>query len=196
MSKASTQNKLDQLLPSVQEWKKIVSPHTKPSAVKATWQVINSLGSYIALWIAMYFTLSISYWLTFAIALFAGAILVRVFIIFHDCGHGSFYKSRRAGNIIGFISGVFTFTPFSHWKWEHSVHHSASGDLDSPWYRRCLDHDGRRVPRFFPPDTLHLPRDEKSVYPLHDRPPLPFPHSGTLLHPPAQAHTAGSRSGK
>ncbi|MCX8240317.1 MAG: fatty acid desaturase [Akkermansiaceae bacterium] len=130
MSKASTQNKLDQLLPSVQEWKKIVSPHTKPSAVKATWQVINSLGSYIALWIAMYFTLSISYWLTFAIALFAGAILVRVFIIFHDCGHGSFYKSRRAGNIIGFISGVFTFTPFSHWKWEHSVHHSASGDLD------------------------------------------------------------------
>ncbi len=130
MSKASTHPKPDRPLPSVQEWKKIVAPHTKASPAKATWQVINSLGSYVALWVAMYFTLSISYWLTFALALLAGAILVRVFIIFHDCGHGSFYKSRRANTILGFISGVFTFTPYSHWKWEHSVHHSASGDLD------------------------------------------------------------------
>ncbi|MFT6177671.1 MAG: omega-6 fatty acid desaturase (delta-12 desaturase) [Akkermansiaceae bacterium] len=130
MSKALTLSKVDRLLPSVQEWKKIVAPHTKPSSAKATWQVINSLGSYVALWAAMYFTLSVSYWLTFGIALLAGAILVRVFIIFHDCGHGSFYKSRGANNLIGFISGIFTFTPYSHWKWEHSVHHSASGDLD------------------------------------------------------------------
>ncbi|MDC0289702.1 fatty acid desaturase, partial [Akkermansiaceae bacterium] len=56
--------------------------------------------------------------------------LVRVFIIFHDCGHGSFYKSQRVNNIIGFISGALTFTPYNHWKWEHSVHHSAAGDLD------------------------------------------------------------------
>ena len=130
MSQVPSLSKADKLLPSVKEWKKIVDPHTKPSTPRATWQVVNSIGSYIALWVAMYFTLAISYWLTFTIALLAGAILVRVFIIFHDCGHGSFYKSRRAGNIIGFISGVFTFTPFSHWKWEHSVHHSASGDLD------------------------------------------------------------------
>ena len=117
-------------LPSVQEWRKIVKPHTKPSAARANWQVINSIGSYIALWVAMYFTVAISFWLTFSLALLAGAILVRIFIIFHDCGHGSFYKSQRANNIIGFISGVFTFTPYSHWKWEHSIHHSASGDLD------------------------------------------------------------------
>ena len=130
MSKATTQPMLNRPLPSVKEWKRIVAPFTKPSPAKATWQVANSLGSYVALWIVMYFTLSVSYWLTFAIALLAGAILVRVFIIFHDCGHGSFYKSKRANTIIGFISGVFTFTPYSHWKWEHSVHHSASGDLD------------------------------------------------------------------
>ncbi|MDB4615145.1 fatty acid desaturase [Akkermansiaceae bacterium] len=117
-------------LPSVKEWKKIVSPHTKPSASKATWQVINSMGSYAALWVAMYFTLSVSPLLTFGLALLAGAILVRVFIIFHDCGHGSFYKSQRVNNIIGFISGALTFTPYNHWKWEHSVHHSAAGDLD------------------------------------------------------------------
>jgi len=74
--------------------------------------------------------LSFSYWLTFALAVLAGALLVRVFIIFHDCGHGSFYRSKRANHIVGFISGIFAFTPYSHWKWEHSVHHSAAGDLD------------------------------------------------------------------
>lgn len=130
MSSIPTPPKVARLLPSVKEWKKIVSPHTKPSLAKATWQVINSLGLYLALWVVMYFTVTISYWLTFAIALLAGGVLVRVFIIFHDCGHGSFFKSRRANNILGFISGVLTFTPYSHWKWEHSVHHSASGDLD------------------------------------------------------------------
>lgn len=130
MSQISSHTKPDLLLPSVKEWKKIVAPHTKSSTTKANWQVINSLGTYLGLWAVMYFTLSISYWLTFGIALLAGAVLVRVFIIFHDCGHGSFYKSQRANNIVGFISGVMTFTPYSHWKWEHSVHHSAAGDLD------------------------------------------------------------------
>ncbi len=117
-------------LPTVKEWKKIVNPFTKPSQAKALWQIVNSLGAYLALWVAMYFTLSVSFWLTFAIALLAGGLLVRVFIIFHDCGHGSFFKSKRANNIVGFICGILTFTPYAHWKWEHAVHHSAAGDLD------------------------------------------------------------------
>jgi acyl-lipid omega-6 desaturase (Delta-12 desaturase) len=120
----------DKPLPTVKEWKQIVAPHTEPSTKIATRQVVNSLGAYLALWVAMYFTLSISYWLTFALAVLAGGLLVRVFIIFHDCGHGSFFKSKRANTIVGFVSGVLTFTPYQHWKWEHSVHHSASGDLD------------------------------------------------------------------
>ena len=56
--------------------------------------------------------------------------MVRVFIIFHDCGHGSFYKSKKANNYLGFISGLLIFTPYFHWRWEHSVHHATSGDLD------------------------------------------------------------------
>jgi len=119
-----------QALPTIKEWKKIVAPHTKPSVARATWQVVNSIGSYLALWVAMYFTLAVSYWLTFALAVLAGALLVRIFIIFHDCGHGSFYKSQKLNHTIGFISGLLTFTPYFHWRWEHSVHHSASGDLD------------------------------------------------------------------
>lgn len=119
-----------QALPTIKEWKEIVAPHTQPSGKRATWQVVNSIGAYLALWIAMYFTLAISYWLTFALAILAGGLLVRIFIIFHDCGHGSFYKSQKLNHTIGFLSGLLTFTPYFHWRWEHSVHHSASGDLD------------------------------------------------------------------
>ena len=120
----------DLSLPSVKEWKRIVAPFTKPSARRANWQVLNSVGFYAALWVVMFFTSAVSLWLTFAVALLAGAVLVRIFIIFHDCGHGSYYKSRKANNIVGFICGVLTFTPYSHWRWEHSIHHGAAGNLD------------------------------------------------------------------
>lgn len=115
---------------SVAEWKAIVARHQEPSVARATWQLVNTLGSFAALWVLMYFSLAISAWLTFALALLAGAILVRMFIIFHDCGHGSFFRSRTANDIVGFIAGLLCFTPYYHWRWEHSLHHATSGDLD------------------------------------------------------------------
>ena len=78
----------------------------------------------------MYFSLQVSWWLTLPLAVLAAGFLVRAFIIFHDCGHGSFFPSRRANDILGFITGVLTFTPYRHWRWEHSLHHATSGDLD------------------------------------------------------------------
>jgi len=60
----------------------------------------------------------------------AAGLSVRIFIIFHDCGHGSFFKSNRANNFWGFITGVLTFTPYHYWRHEHAVHHSHAGDLD------------------------------------------------------------------
>jgi omega-6 fatty acid desaturase (delta-12 desaturase) len=78
----------------------------------------------------MYLTLSVSYWLTAGLAVLAGGFLVRMFIIFHDCGHGSFFKSRRANDIVGSIAGVLCLTPYFHWRWEHAIHHSSAGDLD------------------------------------------------------------------
>jgi len=59
-----------------------------------------------------------------------GGLLVRMFIIFHDCGHGSFFRSKRATDVLGSLAGVLTFTPYFHWRWEHSIHHATSGDLD------------------------------------------------------------------
>ena len=78
----------------------------------------------------MYFSLSITYWLTFALAIPAAGFMVRIFIIFHDCGHGSFFISRRANNIFGFIAGLITFAPYYHWNHKHATHHASAGDLD------------------------------------------------------------------
>jgi omega-6 fatty acid desaturase (delta-12 desaturase) len=111
-------------------WKQIVARYQKPSARRAIWQLVNTLVPYAGLWCLMYFTRSVSWWLTVPLAVLAGAILVRTFIIFHDCGHGSFFQSAKANHILGAITGVLTFTPYYHWRWQHAIHHSSAGDLD------------------------------------------------------------------
>jgi omega-6 fatty acid desaturase (delta-12 desaturase) len=111
-------------------WKKIVARYQKPSISRGTWQIINTLVPYAALWCLMGFSVRISWWLTVPLAILAGAFMVRLFIIFHDCGHGSFFKSSIANHAWGAITGVLTFTPYFHWRWEHAVHHSSAGDLD------------------------------------------------------------------
>lgn len=112
------------------EWKEMVKKYQLPSRWGSAWQLTNTLGPYALLWAAMYFALAVSWWLVIPLAVLAGAFLVRIFIIFHDCTHGSFFKSRLANEIWGFITGVLAFTPFHHWRWEHSVHHSSAGNLD------------------------------------------------------------------
>jgi len=116
--------------PDTAAWKKIVAQYQKPSLRRALWQMVNTIGPYIALWYLMYVSMAVSWWLTVPLAILAGGFMVRVFIIFHDCGHGSFFKSRKANNILGFITGVLTLTPYSHWRGEHAAHHATSGDLD------------------------------------------------------------------
>jgi omega-6 fatty acid desaturase (delta-12 desaturase) len=77
----------------------------------------------------MYFALGVSYWLTLLLAIPTAGFLVRTFIIMHDCSHGSFMPSKRANEIIGFVTGVLTLTPFAQWRRDHALHHASSGDL-------------------------------------------------------------------
>jgi len=116
--------------PSVAEWKEIVAEYQKPSAWRAAWQLVDTLCPYAALWYLMYRFLNVSWWIVVPLAVMAGVLLARVFIIFHDCGHGSFFKSRWANDVTGFVTGLLTFTPFYHWRWEHALHHATTGDLD------------------------------------------------------------------
>src|SRR5213594_513456 len=111
-------------------WKTIVAKFQRPSLPRATWQMVNTFGSYALLWYLMYLSLAVSWWLVVPLAILAGAFLVRIFIIFHDCGHGSYFKSRRANDIVGFIAGMLTLTPYYHWRWEHNIHHASAGHLD------------------------------------------------------------------
>jgi omega-6 fatty acid desaturase (delta-12 desaturase) len=97
---------------------------------RARWQVINSFVPYALLWFAMDRALMVSYWLMLPIAILAAGFLARIFIIFHDCGHGSFFKSKRANNLTGVIAGLLNLTPYRHWRWQHALHHGTAGDLD------------------------------------------------------------------
>jgi omega-6 fatty acid desaturase (delta-12 desaturase) len=111
-------------------WVKIVSKYNYPRTLISWWQVVNSVVPYFALWVLMVYSLEISYWLTLLLSVFAAGFLVRIFIIFHDCGHGSFFKSERWSKIVGIPLGLLVFTPYHRWHHDHKEHHATVGNLD------------------------------------------------------------------
>lgn len=117
--------------PDTATWRNAVAGFERPSLPRSLGQIATSLIPYFALWVAMYYSLSVSYWITLALAIPAGGFLIRIFIICHDCGHGSFFKSKRANRIFGFICGVMPFIPSYYWSLEHAKHHAHGGDLDN-----------------------------------------------------------------
>ena len=117
-------------LPPVAEWKRVIARYQEPSTWRALVQIADTLGPLALLWYLMSLSLSVSLWLAIPLAALAGVLLVRVFIIFHDCGHGSFFRSRLANDATGFVAGVLTFTPYYHWRWQHAQHHATAGHLD------------------------------------------------------------------
>ena len=110
-------------------WKAIVAKYQKPSVPRGVWQILNTVIPYVALWYVIYLTLGIAWWLAVPLIVLAGGFLVRLFIIHHDCGHGSFFRSRWLNDWIGRIIGVLTLTPYDFWRHTHAVHHASSGNL-------------------------------------------------------------------
>jgi len=113
-------------------WRQALSPYGQPSYRKAIWQLVDTLVPYLALWALMVYLCreGYSYWITLALAVPAGALLIRIFIFFHDCCHGSFFASRRANRILGHLAGILTFTSFDNWRYAHIAHHTTAGSLD------------------------------------------------------------------
>ncbi|MED0970786.1 fatty acid desaturase [Bacillus paramycoides] len=118
------------ILQNTKNLKKQVAPFEKSTTKKSIWQIINTIVPFIILWYLAYKSLSVSYWLTLVPSVIAAGFLTRIFIIFHDCTHHSFFKSRRANRIVGTFMGVLTLFPFDQWGHEHSIHHATSGNLD------------------------------------------------------------------
>ncbi|MBM7692754.1 omega-6 fatty acid desaturase (delta-12 desaturase) [Peribacillus deserti] len=110
--------------------KKQVAPFEKSTTKESVWQIINTIGPFVILWYLAYISLSVSFWLSLVPAVIAAGFLTRIFIIFHDCTHHSFFKNRKANRAVGTAMGVLTLFPFDQWGHEHSVHHATSGNLD------------------------------------------------------------------
>jgi len=111
-------------------WRKVLAPHMTPRLRPALLDVATSVVPYLGLMAAMFVAFRISYLLVLAMSILAAGFLVRTFIVFHDCAHGSFVGSKRANAMLGAGLGVLLYTPFALWRHEHAVHHATNGDLD------------------------------------------------------------------
>jgi omega-6 fatty acid desaturase (delta-12 desaturase) len=111
-------------------WRKSVAGYERPSWPLAMLGLATSLGAYLVLTVAMYLALPVSIWLTLALAIPASGFLLRTFIVFHDCAHGSFVPSGRGNVWLGRLTGLVVFQPFANWRHNHAIHHGTSGDLD------------------------------------------------------------------
>jgi acyl-lipid omega-6 desaturase (Delta-12 desaturase) len=158
-------------------WKELIAPYRQPSLARSLWQLANTLIPFLALYALMYYTLTFSFWLTLALAPLTAAFLVRLFIIFHDCCHGSFFKSRRLNDLVGVVCGILCITPYDEWRHSHALHHATSGNLDKraanqtyPVRLRKYIQDGYGILTVTIPEYEQFSRKEKWGYRLYRNP--------------------------
>jgi omega-6 fatty acid desaturase (delta-12 desaturase) len=111
-------------------WRETLAPFAVPCTRRGLLAVATSALPYVALCAVMYMTLGVSPALTGVLAIAAAGFLLRVFVMFHDCAHGSLLPSRRANAVLGTVLGLLVLSPFRRWRHDHAVHHATSGDLD------------------------------------------------------------------
>ncbi|MEM7105942.1 MAG: fatty acid desaturase [Bacteroidota bacterium] len=121
---------LEEIKKSLANWPEIVAKYQKPNSKKALSQILGAFLPFVALWVAMYFSLRVSYFLTLFLGIVNAFFLLKIFTIQHDCGHQSFFKSRKLNNLVGFICSMFSFVPYKYWAREHNFHHAHNGQLD------------------------------------------------------------------
>jgi omega-6 fatty acid desaturase (delta-12 desaturase) len=125
------QNAILVLCPSeARGWTQILARYRIPSPVRSIVELAITAGPLVVLWILMWATLDLSYWLCLLLAVPAAGFLVRLFMLQHDCGHGAFFRHRLTNDWVGRLIGVLTLTPYDFWRRTHAIHHSTSGNLD------------------------------------------------------------------
>ncbi|MFZ0390073.1 MAG: fatty acid desaturase [Calditrichia bacterium] len=104
----------------------------KPEKWKAIWQLTNTFIPYLFLWVVMVMMVKkgAPYWATLIVTFLAAVLLIRIFIFFHDCCHGSFFASRKANRVVGYLTGILAFTSYRNWRSAHLQHHATYGNLD------------------------------------------------------------------
>jgi omega-6 fatty acid desaturase (delta-12 desaturase) len=111
-------------------WMRVLAAYRQPILSRSLFEIIVTLGPFILLWTLAWWSISVSYFLTGVLCVLAGAFLVRLFIVQHDCGHGAFFNNRTANDWVGRAIGVLTLTPYDVWRRSHSIHHSGAGNLE------------------------------------------------------------------
>jgi len=112
------------------QWREQLAPYARANHPRALLCLATSVAPYLGLSVAMYLLLGVSHLLTLALIVPTAIFLVRTFIVFHDCTHGSFLRSRRANAWLGIATGLLLYSPFVRWRHDHAVHHASAGDLD------------------------------------------------------------------
>ena len=112
-----------------QKWRTILGPYGGADLRRSLTQILTSVVPLFIFWYAAYGALTVGYWLTLILAVPTAGFVMRLFLIQHDCGHGSFFKSQKVADFVGFWLGVATFTPYRYWRKTHAYHHAHSGDL-------------------------------------------------------------------
>ncbi len=148
--------------PVAPDWQKMLAPYRTPSRWKSLWQLASTSALLVIFWVAALWSLEISYWLTLVVAIPAAMMVVRLFMLQHDCGHGSFFRSQRLNDLIGSVIGIVTLVPYTYWRKTHALHHATSGNLDS---RDLGDIDTLTVREY-----LSRPRYKRIMYRLYRNP--------------------------
>ena len=145
---------------------KALARYGEPHHMRSLFELTITSVLFIVFWVAAWWALSVSYWLTLALSVAAGALLARLFLIKHDCGHGAFFRRRIFNDWVGRVLGILTLTPYYVWRRNHAVHHATSGNLDK---RGTGDIDTLTVSEY-----QALPRLRRIAYQLYRHPLLMF----------------------
>jgi omega-6 fatty acid desaturase (delta-12 desaturase) len=110
-------------------WSKALARYRSPNTGRSLLELAVTIGPFVGLWLLTWLGVYFGYWISLLLVVPAAGFLVRLFMIQHDCGHGSFFRSKWLNDWIGRVLGVLTFTPYDFWRHTHAVHHASSGNL-------------------------------------------------------------------
>ncbi|MEO0721041.1 MAG: fatty acid desaturase [Pseudomonadota bacterium] len=120
----------DDTAAAARRWFKTLSQYRIPSVSRSLIEIGITVGPFLSLFIAALWATTVSWWLAAPLTLACSVFLMRMFLIQHDCGHASFFTSRRANDWVGRVVGVFTMTPYRLWRDSHQIHHAGHGNLE------------------------------------------------------------------
>jgi omega-6 fatty acid desaturase (delta-12 desaturase) len=146
-------------MPDTQTLLRALLRYRDPNPVRSLFELSVTAAALVVLWVLMWLSLDVGYWLTLLLAVPAAGLLVRLFLIQHDCGHGAFFPYRALNDWVGRALGVLTLTPYDYWKRNHAIHHATSSNLDR---RGIGDIDTLTIAEY-----RALPRTRRILYRLY-----------------------------